>query len=130
MQFERNRMYRVKAVAEALDVSVATIYRAIETGKLNAFKIGTGKGALRVPGHAIPVYLDECANAAFDADAAAAAQREAEQDGRACVVCGVDFIRSGNSHAPVGRSEAGTQVFACVGRCEQRAASEQAGEVA
>ncbi|MTD57816.1 helix-turn-helix domain-containing protein [Amycolatopsis sp. RM579] len=57
-------MYRVRAVAEALDVSVATIYRAIEAGKLNAFKIGTGKGALRIPGEAIPAYLDECANAA------------------------------------------------------------------
>ncbi|WP_246244799.1 helix-turn-helix domain-containing protein [Amycolatopsis pithecellobii] len=64
MQFEPNRMYRVRAVAEALDVSVATIYRAIEAGKLNAFKIGTGKGALRIPGEAIPAYLDECANAA------------------------------------------------------------------
>ncbi|MEV5296727.1 helix-turn-helix domain-containing protein [Amycolatopsis methanolica] len=64
MQFERNRMYRVKAVAEALDVSVATIYRAIEAGKLNAFKIGTGKGALRIPGDAIPAYLDDCALAA------------------------------------------------------------------
>lgn len=127
MQFEDNRMYRVKAVAEALDVSVATVYRAIESGKLNAFKIGTGKGAVRVPGHAIPVYLRECAQAAYDVGTA---QREAEADGRACVVCGVGFIRSGNSHVPVGHSEAGTQVFACVGRCEKRAASEQAGEVA
>jgi excisionase family DNA binding protein len=66
MQFERNRMYRVKAVAEALDVSVATIYRAIEAGKLNAFKIGTGKGALRIPGEAVPAYLQECAHTAYE----------------------------------------------------------------
>lgn len=75
MQFERNRMYRVKAVAEALDVSVATIYRAIEAGKLNAFKIGTGKGALRIPGEAVPAYLRECANAAHEAMAANGGER-------------------------------------------------------
>jgi excisionase family DNA binding protein len=125
MQFEGNRMYRVKAVAETLDVSVNTIYRAIDTGLLDALKIG---GAVRIPGSALHTYLENCTQSSYEA--VAAAQREAEADGRACVVCGVGFIRSGNSHAPVGRSEAGTQVFACVGRCEQRAASEQAGEVA
>lgn len=60
MQFESTRLYRVKAIAEALDVSVATIYRAVEAGELAAFKIGAGKGAIRIPGHAVPAYLDLC----------------------------------------------------------------------
>lgn len=64
MQFERNRMYRVKAVADALDVSVATIYRAVESGALHALKIGTGTGTVRVPGAAVVAYLDACASAA------------------------------------------------------------------
>lgn len=62
MQFERNRMYRVKAVADALDVSVATIYRAVESGALHALKIGTGTGTVRVPGAAVLAYLDACAS--------------------------------------------------------------------
>lgn len=58
MQFERNRVYRVKAVADALDVSVATIYRAIERGELHALRIG---GAVRIPGHALTAYVHDCA---------------------------------------------------------------------
>jgi excisionase family DNA binding protein len=58
------RMFRVKAVAEMLDVSVATIYRAIESGALPALKVGTGKGALRVPGSAVREYMRACQLAA------------------------------------------------------------------
>jgi excisionase family DNA binding protein len=61
MQVEATRYYRVKAVAELLDVSQNTIYRAIESGKLDAARFGEGKGALRIPGAAITAYLDECA---------------------------------------------------------------------
>lgn len=64
MQVDRTRVYRVKAVADMLDVSPATIYRAIESGQLDAYKIGTGKGTLRIPGHALSTYLEECAQAA------------------------------------------------------------------
>lgn len=64
MQFERNRMYRVKAVADALDVSVATIYRAVESGALQALKLGTGAGTVRIPGSAVVAYLDACVSAA------------------------------------------------------------------
>lgn len=67
MQFEDNRMYRVKAVAEALDVSVATIYRAIESGKLDALKIGTGKGTIRITGKAANIYVNACSGAAYQA---------------------------------------------------------------
>ncbi|WP_238412272.1 helix-turn-helix transcriptional regulator [Saccharothrix deserti] len=65
MQVDGTRMYRVKAVAEMLDVSVATIYRAIESGALRALKIGTGKGALRVEADAITEYKKSCQQAAL-----------------------------------------------------------------
>src|SRR3954465_8616963 len=50
MQIDRTRMYRVKAVAEMGDVSVSTVYRAIESGMLDALRIGT---AVLVPGPAL-----------------------------------------------------------------------------
>lgn len=121
MQFDATRLYRVKAVAEALDVSPATIYRAVETGRLAGYKIGEGKGAIRIPGAAIPAYLEGCARAAT-------VQADAVADGRACVVCGADFVRTGASHVPAGHSETGSQVFACVGRCEQRVAEHGSAE--
>jgi excisionase family DNA binding protein len=57
-------MLRVRAVAEMLDVSVATIYRAIESGALPALKVGSGKGALRVPVEAVGQYVRSCELAA------------------------------------------------------------------
>lgn len=63
MQFEPTRMYRARAVADALDVSVATIYRAVEAGQLDAYKLGTGKGTVRIPGEAVAAYLALCAEA-------------------------------------------------------------------
>ncbi|WP_010308310.1 helix-turn-helix domain-containing protein [Saccharopolyspora spinosa] len=60
-------MYRVKAVAEMFDVSVNTIYRAIESGDLDALKLGTGKGTIRIPGEALNIYLEKCAQAAYEA---------------------------------------------------------------
>jgi len=68
MEVEATRLYRVKAVAVGLDVSPATIYRAIESGKLRAIRIGTsGKGALRVRGEAISAYLGDCETTGADA---------------------------------------------------------------
>ena len=60
-------MYRVKAVAEMFDVSVATIYRAVETGKLDALRIGSRKGAIRIPESALTAFAEECAEAAYQA---------------------------------------------------------------
>jgi excisionase family DNA binding protein len=64
MQVEQTRLYRVRTVAEGLDVSVATIYRAVESGALRAKRLGTGKGAIRIPGDALEDYLDACESAA------------------------------------------------------------------
>ncbi len=54
------RYYRVKAVAEIYDVSPSTIYRAIEAGHLDAYRIGTGKGAIRIPEWALGAFLESC----------------------------------------------------------------------
>jgi len=58
MQVEPTRMYRVKDVAGHFEVSVATIYRAIESGSLDAVKLGAGRGTLRVTGAAVLACLE------------------------------------------------------------------------
>jgi len=46
----------------------------------------------------------------------------AQADGLACVICGLDYLRTrGSRSVPVGRSVTGSQVFACVGRCAEAA---------
>ena len=64
MQVDGTRNYRVKDVAEHFDVSVSTIYRAIESGQLDALKLGTGRGTLRVTGAAVLAFAEACAPAA------------------------------------------------------------------
>lgn len=61
MQAESTRMFRVKAVAERFDVSVSTIYRAIESGQLVALKLGVGKGSLRITERALAAFEESCA---------------------------------------------------------------------
>ncbi len=69
MQVEATRMYRVMDVAGHFEVSVATIYRAIESGQLGALKLGTpGRGALRVTGAAVLAFAEACAPAPAVAD--------------------------------------------------------------
>jgi excisionase family DNA binding protein len=67
MQVEGTRLYRVRDVAEHFDVSVATIYRAIESGQLKALKLGTGTGTFRVSGAAVLAYAEACVRAAYRA---------------------------------------------------------------
>ncbi|MFD7653978.1 helix-turn-helix transcriptional regulator [Actinosynnema sp. NPDC059797] len=64
METNTPRMFRVKAVADLLDVSPATIYRAIESGALRSLKFGSGKGALRIPEDAIADYVKACEQSA------------------------------------------------------------------
>lgn len=52
------RMYRVKAVAEMLDVHVSTVYRLVESGRLHSARVGFGKGAVRIPAESLNAYLD------------------------------------------------------------------------
>ncbi len=51
------QMFRVKAVAEVLDVHVSTVYRLIESKHLGSVRIGFGKGALRIPADSLNDYL-------------------------------------------------------------------------
>lgn len=110
MQVERTRLYRVQAVADGLDISKATVYRAIQAGQLRAVRIGNGKGALRVPGEAITAYRAACEIAARVWTGLTVTQA----DGLACVTCGLDYRTSTAAHRPVGRSQTGAQVFACL----------------
>ena len=51
------RPYTVKQVSAALGVSGSTVYRDIESGRLEAYRIGVGKGTLRIPHDAFQRYL-------------------------------------------------------------------------
>ncbi|MFI5614555.1 helix-turn-helix transcriptional regulator [Amycolatopsis sp. NPDC051903] len=69
MQFEStdlesDELFRVRVVAAKLDCSLATIYRAVESGALRAIRLGTGKGAVRIPGQAVQEYVAACQLAA------------------------------------------------------------------
>jgi len=50
-------------VAGHFEVSVATIYRAIESGQLGALKLGIGRGTLRVTGAAVLAFTTACSPA-------------------------------------------------------------------
>jgi excisionase family DNA binding protein len=67
MQVEGTRLYRVRDVAEHFDVSVNTIYRAIESGQLKALKLGTRTGTFRVSGSAVLAYAEACMRASYQA---------------------------------------------------------------
>ncbi|MGH3826807.1 MAG: helix-turn-helix domain-containing protein [Pseudonocardiaceae bacterium] len=54
MQIKGTPVYRVKDVAAMVDVDVSTIYRAIQSGELGAYRVGK---LLRVPAAAIQAYL-------------------------------------------------------------------------
>jgi len=64
-------MYRVKTVAEMFDVSPSTIYRAIETGRLEALQIGArgARGSVRIPDYAVRAFEVACAEAAYSTTA-------------------------------------------------------------
>jgi len=108
MQFEPTRWYRVQPIAEALDVSVATIYRAVETGELPAARIGRGKGAIRVRGDAAASYVEACERAA-----ATSPRQRKPQTSTFCVICGINLDASPVGRYPVGWTNAGAQVYAC-----------------
>lgn len=59
--------YKVAEIAKRYGVSASTIYREIKAGRLAAFRIGTGRGTVRVPEEAL---------ADFDSAALIAARSE------------------------------------------------------
>ena len=82
MQVDGTRLYRVRDVAERFEVSVATIYRTIESGQLSALKLGTGTGTLRVTGAALLAYEKTCTQAAYRSWSPAGTDSEVEQSSR------------------------------------------------
>ncbi|WP_454328208.1 helix-turn-helix domain-containing protein [Streptomyces glaucescens] len=50
---------RVKVVADALRVDKATVYREIAAGRLNSYRVGSGRGTIRIPRAAFQQYLDD-----------------------------------------------------------------------
>lgn len=75
MQAKTTRMHRVRAVADMYDVSVSTIYRAIEAGQLDALRIG--KGAIRIPDAALAAFEESCVLNPSDVNAATVAADQA-----------------------------------------------------
>jgi len=53
---ERTKPFRVAEVADRFDVDVSTVYREITAGRLKALRIGSGRGALRIPVSALAEY--------------------------------------------------------------------------
>lgn len=49
--------YRVPEAAKIVGVHQATLYREVRAGNCRAFRIGTGKGAIRIPPEALAEYL-------------------------------------------------------------------------
>ncbi len=47
----------VRQAAERLEVSASTVYGLIAAGRLRHHRIGTGKGAIRIPDSAIEEFL-------------------------------------------------------------------------
>ncbi|WP_372349599.1 helix-turn-helix domain-containing protein [Streptomyces sp. KL116D] len=48
---------RVKVIAEALRVTDATVYAEIKSGRLPSYRIGQGRGTIRVSRAAFAQYL-------------------------------------------------------------------------
>jgi excisionase family DNA binding protein len=53
----RTKPYRVAEIAAMLDVHPVTVYRDIEAGRLQALRVGSRKGALRILPAALDAYL-------------------------------------------------------------------------
>lgn len=50
---------RVQDIAIALRVDKATVYREIAAGRLPSYRVGSGRGTIRVPRAAFSEYLTE-----------------------------------------------------------------------
>lgn len=54
----RTKPYRVAEVAGALDVHRSTVYRDIEAGRCRAYRVGSGRGTLRISVDDFESYKD------------------------------------------------------------------------
>jgi excisionase family DNA binding protein len=53
---ERTEPYLVSEAAKELRVHVSTVYRDVETGRCGAFRVGAGRGAIRIPAEDFKAY--------------------------------------------------------------------------
>lgn len=56
---ERTTPLRVKDIAAALRVDRSTVYAEIRAGRLSSYRVGAGRGTIRVPRAAFTDYLAE-----------------------------------------------------------------------
>ncbi|QKZ22053.1 helix-turn-helix domain-containing protein [Streptomyces chartreusis] len=49
---------KVKDIAAALRVDSTTVYRLIDAGQLDAYRVGSGRGTIRVSRTAFTAYLE------------------------------------------------------------------------
>lgn len=130
MQVESTQLFKVRDVADLFTVSVATVYRLVESGELPALRLGTGRGSVRITGEAINAYMAHVMTGQSRVERWANLS-PAQADGLACVMCGAEFLAGGEAQWPVGRSVAGSQVFACASHATvDESASAVAGEAA
>ncbi|MFI1148684.1 helix-turn-helix domain-containing protein [Streptomyces sp. NPDC020817] len=51
--------FKVKDVAVALDVDTSTVYAAVRTGLIGSYRVGAGRGTIRIPRSALKAYAIE-----------------------------------------------------------------------
>lgn len=56
---ERTEPLRVKDIAAALRVNAATVYAEIKAGRLESYRVGQGRGTIRVTRAAFAQYLTD-----------------------------------------------------------------------
>ncbi|MDX3229384.1 helix-turn-helix domain-containing protein [Streptomyces sp. ME19-01-6] len=56
---ERTEPLRVKDIAAALRVDTSTVYAEVRSGRLPSYRVGTGRGTIRVSRDAFTTYLVE-----------------------------------------------------------------------
>ncbi|MER6749452.1 helix-turn-helix domain-containing protein [Streptomyces fungicidicus] len=56
---ERKEPLRVKDIAHALRVTTATVYAEVAAGRLESYRVGQGRGTIRVSRAAFAQYLAE-----------------------------------------------------------------------
>lgn len=54
-----NAPLRVRDIAAALRVDTSTVYAEIRSGRLESYRVGTGRGTIRVTRTAFTTYLSE-----------------------------------------------------------------------
>lgn len=51
--------FRVKDVAALLDVDTSTVYAAVRNGELRSYRVGVGRGTIRIPVDSFVAYAAE-----------------------------------------------------------------------